>query len=406
MTLIQRALDRPRTIRVRRWMFQIHLWAGVICALYAVVIGLTGSVLVFYPQLRDWQDHPLVHVNGTGTRIDADGALEAVKLAHPGVHVMSLRLPASTGDTFQVSTGHMGGGTQFFVDPYSGTILAERAAPRDLLYWLQQLHFNLLGGKTGRIVNGVGGLALLMLTVTGLVVWWPGRAHWRRAMTVKWSSRWKRVNYDLHSALGFFGVAFLLLISVTGAYYAWPRQTQSLLARISPLPQRAPAPKIRNRRSTPDHLSVMSMIRLAKLELPGTWASVVAFPHRPLEPVRLTMMRGGPREYQNLSAVYLDPQTGEVLRVDDASRRSTGDAVVAWIPALHFGSFAGTGGQMAWGLLGLLPALLGVTGTLMWWNRVASKWWRRWRDRDDALRRDVTGVAGAGRGKQRREVTA
>lgn len=112
------------------------------------------------------------------------------------------------------------------------------------------------------------------------------------------------------------------------------------------------------------------------------------------------MKRGGPREYQNLDAVYLDPQGGEVLRVDDASRRSTSEAIVAWIPALHFGSFAGADGQRAWGAV-----LLGVTGTLTWWSRVTSKWWRRWRDRKDVLRSDFT-AAEAGRGNAQQEVTA
>ena len=46
------------------------------------------------------------------------------------------------------------------------------------------LHDNLLNGPTGRRVNGIGALALLMLCASGLIIWWPGAARWRRSVLV------------------------------------------------------------------------------------------------------------------------------------------------------------------------------------------------------------------------------
>ena len=47
------------------------------------------------------------------------------------------------------------------------------------------LHDNLLNGPTGRRVNGVGALALLMLCTSGLIIWWPGASRWRRSVLVE-----------------------------------------------------------------------------------------------------------------------------------------------------------------------------------------------------------------------------
>lgn len=42
----------PRRLALRRAVFQVHLWVGVLLALYVVLIALTGSLLVFREELN------------------------------------------------------------------------------------------------------------------------------------------------------------------------------------------------------------------------------------------------------------------------------------------------------------------------------------------------------------------
>ena len=60
---------------------------------------------------------------------------------------------------------------------------------------------------------------------------------------------------------------------------------------------------------------------------------------------------------------------------------SKGDQVIRWMYYLHFGNFAGNKVKALWVALGLLPAMLFITGTIMWWNRVLSPSARRSRKR-------------------------
>ena len=73
--------------------------------------------------------------------------------------------------------------------------------------WIVDLHENLLFGENGRFVNGIGAICVILLCLTGAVIWWPGIDNWRRALTVNWRSLFARFSWDLHSALGFW--AFL-----------------------------------------------------------------------------------------------------------------------------------------------------------------------------------------------------
>ena len=69
------------------------------------------------------------------------------------------------------------GGNRFLtllVDPVTAEILGE-LPDRSLVRTIQDLHFDLLAGRTGRIVNGVGAACLLLMCISGLVIWWPAR---------------------------------------------------------------------------------------------------------------------------------------------------------------------------------------------------------------------------------------
>jgi len=81
--------------------------------------------------------------------------------------------------------------------------------------WLgvvRDLHETLLSGVTGRQVNGVLAGFLLLINLTGMVVWWPGLRVWTRALTVDFARTWRRINFDLHRAIGFWTLAIVSLL--------------------------------------------------------------------------------------------------------------------------------------------------------------------------------------------------
>jgi uncharacterized iron-regulated membrane protein len=99
--------------------------------------------------------------------------------------------------------------------------------------WLVRLHRWAVVGSTGPTVNAVGALSLLALSLSGAVIWWPGRAHWRRSLAVEWRARWPRLTWDAHSALGFWFLIVVTMWSVSGLYLAEPQWFDGLL-RLDP----------------------------------------------------------------------------------------------------------------------------------------------------------------------------
>ncbi len=75
--------------------------------------------------------------------------------------------------------------------------------------------------------------------------------------------------------------------------------------------------------------------------------------------------------------LYFDQFNGELVYKWDRSGQSAGDSVMSWLGYLHVGSFGGMPIKILWVILGMTPALLFVTGSLMWWNRVLSEKWAK-----------------------------
>jgi uncharacterized iron-regulated membrane protein len=110
--------------------------------------------------------------------------------------------------------------------------------------WLLDFHDNLLSGVTGRRANGIGALLVFIMCATGAVIWWPGTANWRSAITMNWRARSKPFTWRLHSALGFWFFSFILMWAISGAYLSFPRAFQAFFDYLEPLDEQNPVERV------------------------------------------------------------------------------------------------------------------------------------------------------------------
>jgi uncharacterized iron-regulated membrane protein len=121
-------------------------------------------------------------------------------------------------------------------DPRTGADLGDAVSTGvRVVSELLDLHDNLLAGPTGRKVNGAGAAALLALAFTGMVIWWPGIRTWRRSLRLHRGVGWKRLNWEAHSMLGFWSLAFIVIFGLSGIYLAIPDQVQDVADWLEPL---------------------------------------------------------------------------------------------------------------------------------------------------------------------------
>jgi uncharacterized iron-regulated membrane protein len=87
---------------------------------------------------------------------------------------------------------------------------------------LAEFHDHLLGGRTGLLVNGIGAMTVALMLITGLVLWWPRRGYWLRSITIRAPVSSRRFIRELHYALGFWLLIFIVIWVITALYFAFP----------------------------------------------------------------------------------------------------------------------------------------------------------------------------------------
>ena len=244
MRIWDRWVQAPQGVGLRKAIFQVHLWSGVGLGIYIFVISLTGSVLVYRNELYiTFAPQPVI-VEGSGVPLSVD-ALERAALAdYPGYEVRDFRAGNTPNQAVEIALLRDGERIRRLFDPFTGEDLGD---PLPLGYrvtaWLLDLHDNLLGGETGRRINGLGALLLIGLSVTGAVIWWPGISRWRRSLTVDR----RRLNWSLHSTFGFWCWPFLLMWGVTGAYLSFPALFSAVVDYLEPFDPTSPVDRIGDR---------------------------------------------------------------------------------------------------------------------------------------------------------------
>lgn len=389
MSIWNRWLDRPQSFPPRRWIFQVHLWVGVVLALYVLLIGVTGASLVF----RDEMEHAVTpkrvdpSVLRGGPLADPSQTAQRMRQAYPGRTLTFLAYP--TPPDHLTIRGFLRKDESVLVveaHPVTGQLL-HAEVDDGFLHWLQDLHFNLLSGRTGRIVNGIGAAGLLVMATTGLIIWWPGINRWRRAIRIDTSRRWKRLNWDLHSATGFWTAALLATWGISGVYFAWPLQFGAAVNAISPVSLGKLGKPDASKKGQAPPPALSTVLADARRRTPDSKLLGVAFPIEDRGYLRVFLARETPLSYDTADYHYFDPFNGKHLGVlRRGLDESAGDTFLAWLAMLHFGTFGGHGWpgvavKVLWVLLGLAPATLAATGLLMYWNRYLSKkaplYWKR-----------------------------
>jgi uncharacterized iron-regulated membrane protein len=351
----QQWLRRPQTVWLRRALFQIHLWTGIGVGLYVFVVSVSGSAIVFRDEIyKVLGKSPTVEVGAT--RLTGDQLREVGHRAYPGYAITFLFEGRRPNQAAEIWFDRNGSQKQRLFDPYTGRDMGP-SVPLGIRVtaWMSSLHTDLLGGTKGRFVNGLGAVFLTLLCLTGAVLWWPGVEKWKRSLIFNPRSNWKRLNWDLHSAVGFWSFSLVFMWAFTGIYLVFPAPFQKLVNHYAPL----------DFYKLPEDAAVVApaatnQVKFVLVADPPAGSGRGALSAMPSAAPGGGAQGGGPPRRRRFVPHY-----------------SKGDTFLRWFYYLHFGNFAGTKTKAAWVALGLLPPFLFLTGAIMWWNRVVSREARR-----------------------------
>jgi len=352
---------------VRAGFLTVHRWLGVGLAVLLLLQGLTGAVLVFRKEANLLLHPGALLVRPEGAARPVSDLLALVGDAHPGATVARIEYPASPDQAFLFRLQQDGTLRLAAVDPYRATVLRSAGLagwPVELLY---QWHDNFLAGAPGLTLVGFLGLGLLLMTVSGPVLWWPGRRRLGQGFRPVLGAGSYRAVLDLHRIGGVLLALLLAGSAVTGIGMAW---RGSLLAALSPLmpTAAAPAPAVAER---PDRalLPLDAVVAAVRGEAGGLPVRNVRFPGGHSRVVLVFLEDAGAGRPRAVRQVWADGYTGAVLATYGAGSAAPGNAFLDWMLPLHAEIAAGLPGRLLVLAGGLALAALAGSGVWIWWRK-------------------------------------
>ena len=158
-------------------MRKIHRWVSVFAAIFLFVVAATGVILQVQKLTGDEKEESEKSFTGivtTSTANDAFAAmlartLDAARVAAPKEPIASVELRLS-GDTPEgVVTMPGDPGRRIIVNAQSGTVTSDEAYERESFFL--RIHSGEILGEPGVVMGILWGLGLVILSVTGLIVY-------------------------------------------------------------------------------------------------------------------------------------------------------------------------------------------------------------------------------------------
>ncbi|MEL6815169.1 MAG: PepSY domain-containing protein [Cyanobacteria bacterium J06598_3] len=406
--------------RFYRTIWRWHFYAGLFVVPFMLILGMTGIVYLFKPQLDSAMYHNMMFVQPSGTMLPYTEQVERAQAAHPGATVSKF-MPNPAGDRSAQVTLATTEGRELavFVDPYTGTVLGDRDEERNLQAIARKIHSELLIGDWGDYLIELAACWAIVLLISGMYLWMPRQQRSLMGTFIPrlWSKNKRTFWRDLHAVPGFYGVLLVGFLLVTGLPWTgfWGNTFAQVWGRFPAqmwdnVPESTVVTGSLNQRGNlfvpwaaeqmpmpvsllPDNAQMLpesavlvadtvlvADIEEAAVGVPPVFDKVVALAIAEGAPSGFSIaFPDGETGVYTASAFPDDPRQEVTMHMDQYSGELL--ASVGWkdygiVPkavelgvSVHMGKYFGLANQLLMLVAALITILLAVTGTVMWWQR-------------------------------------
>jgi uncharacterized iron-regulated membrane protein len=391
----------------------VHRWAGLSVALFLIVAGLTGAVTSWDHELDEWLNAELYDTDSRGAFRSPMELAAAVEAADPRSKVAYIplnfevghnagffvvpRTDPATGKPFEL------GYNQVYADPVTAEIRGRRdsgavsLSRENLMPFLRTVHYSLhipaIWGtdRIGYWIMGTVALVWLLDSFVALYLttprklrlpaiphrrdvatWWQ---RWKPAWLIRWRAGGYKLNFDLHRAGGLWVWVFIIIIAFTSFSLNLYREVfypvLSLVSTTTPGPYETRPMAPLGTTITPT-LGFEQIVQVAAKEaeqrgIPSPLGGVYYEARGGFYNVSF-FEPGGDHGAggMGLSNLYLDAHDGKVLGQNIPWKGTAADVFVQLQFPLHSGRILGLPGRILMSLMGLMVAMLSVTGIVIW----------------------------------------
>ncbi|MCE3602285.1 PepSY domain-containing protein [Massilia sp. P8910] len=377
----------------------LHRWFGLGVAIFLFIAGATGALISFDHELDAALNPDLFHAHSGQTaqrQIPGTELARAIEAADPRLRIgyvmnevepghtslMSVegKIDPATGKPFELGFNQIG------VDPVTGKVQAKRQwgeislARENLLPFLYKLHYSMhipevKGVELGIWLMGIIAMAWVLDCFIALYLSFPNWRSWRKSFAFRWKAGGHKLNFDLHRSGGMWVWLLLLVLAITSvSMNLTDRVVRPLLSTVSTLSPDAFASRTMNPPDKPipallSRDDVMALARAEAAKRGWTAPAGGVFYASAFGLYGVGFFEPG-NDHGDVGLgnpwLYFDGTDGRLMADRVPGSGSAGDIFLQLQFPLHSGRIAGLPGRIILSLLGVMVAMLSVTGVMIW----------------------------------------
>ncbi|WP_372636236.1 PepSY-associated TM helix domain-containing protein [Fodinibius sp.] len=350
----------------KRFLLSIHKWLGLIAGIFILIMGLTGSILVFDDEIEQFIQRDVIHQPNSDQPVSLDNAYTSITRKHPNWDVRFTVIPDKAGRAIEAEIRRPDDRRYLYLHPVTGDIMRDLDSESTFSYWMLKLHYQLHSGFTGEIILLIAGLMFIGSLITGF---WFYRKAIKRVLTFKIRPRFRNLqstSSELHRSVGVWALIFNLITAVTGVVIMLII-VQTHLQSDGDSPSLPDPPAV--------EASLDKVMETARQSHPGFDPSYMRMPAQPDRQITLYghMDSDLPIHYEFSNYVQFDPETGRESNAFFVRNQPVTTHLLSFTYPLHFGDWGGIIIKILYCLFGLAPAILSITGFIIWLQRERKK---------------------------------
>lgn len=379
-TLSPASRSNSKKQRFKKIVGWFHLWLGLVSGLVFFIMGLTGAIYSFQPELSKLTQ-PYITVKDEGRPYLPASQLRAIAARQLPDKKPTRMLFRSREESVIV---HFIKKNDYywaaFLNPYTGEVLKVQDMDTEFFRFILRGHMYLwLPQEIGHVVVSTCMIIFTIIVMSGLILWWPrNKAARKNSFKIKWGASPKRLNYDLHSILGFYASWVLIFIVATGLAWSFEGVMNAEYwlfsgGKTRPKPPVFVSPKA----DTSNRVTnVIDKIHTAaRAAYPGNERYQLRLPATDTAAYQVIMyLEAG--KYSKADNLYFNQYTAERFQPKNwglYADANAGEKANRMTYDIHTGGIAGLPGRILVFFTGLIAASLPITGFYIWWGKRSKK---------------------------------
>jgi len=380
---------------LRSALFQVHWFVGITVGIVIALVGATGAILSFEPEILHALNRDVRTVaEASGELLSPAELLARLQAADPTRRVASLAVWSDTSRAARVTYAPeeapreskgapLPRGDVRYVDPRTGRVTEAKGDRGEAFFrTTRSLHRWLIADRLGdrdlgRKIIGAATIVLVFLTVSGLYLRWPrGRArNWRAWLTFDPRLKGRTFLWHLHAISGTWILIAYLVMSLTGLQwsYEWYRNglihlsgAQPVRPRGEPVIESADWQPVQRDRAT---LETVWTAFVDELCADRYQMATIELPAAPAETLSIRYLDPEPRHERAYNSVEVRSADGAIESHTRYADKRFGDRLMASIFPLHSGRYFGMAGVIVFMMASLAMPLFAITGWMLYLAR-------------------------------------